>query len=71
MDNIQRLEEQADIKKMLDEIKSHREPPFREDAPYYSRKPWGKFGAVGGFVLGWGWYKDEYILAQTTPEAMK
>ena len=57
-----------ELKQKIAEIKSYRKPPFIKTDAYYDREPWKKFGAVGGFVLGWGWYKDEYIFAQATPE---
>lgn len=48
---------------MLKEIKSHREPPFREDDPYFCRELWQKFGA---YFDGYGWFSDEYILSHAT-----
>ena len=62
-ENNQKAEE---LKKKIAEIKSHRTPPFIEADAYYSREPWRKFGGVGGFVLGWGWFRDEYIYSQAT-----
>lgn len=55
-----------ELKRKIAEIKSYRTPPFIEADAYYSREPWGKFGGVGGLVMGWGWYRDEYIYSQVT-----
>ena len=55
-----------ELKKKIAEIKSHRTPPFIESDTYYIRQPWRKFGGIGGFVMGWGWYRDEYIYSQAT-----
>ena len=54
------------LKQKIAEIKSHSTPPFIEADAYYSREPWRKFGGVGGFVMGWGWFRDEYIYSQAT-----
>ena len=55
-----------ELKRKIAEIKSHRTPPFVEEDAYYLREPWQKFGGVGGFVMGWGWSRDEYIYSQAT-----
>lgn len=78
MDNIQKCEKTVyhyiyennpkaeELKSKIAEIKSHRTPPKKEDDVYYLRDPWRKFGSVGGFVMGWGWFRDEYIYAKAT-----
>lgn len=55
-----------ELKRKIAEIKSYRTPPFIEADAYYSREPWSKFGGVGGLVMGWDWYRDEYIYSQVT-----
>ena len=55
-----------ELKRKIAEIKSYRTPPFIEADAYYSREPWRKFGGVGGFVMGWSWFCDEYIYSQAT-----
>lgn len=55
-----------ELKRKIAEIKSHRTPPFIEADVYYIRQPWCKFGSVGGFVMGWSWFSDEYIYSQAT-----
>ena len=62
-DNDTKAEE---LKRKIAEIKSYRTPPFIEADAYYSREPWRKFGGIGGFVMGWGWFRDEYIYSQAT-----
>lgn len=52
-------------------IKSHKEPPYIKDDCYYQRHPWPLFGGVdmsSVFAGGWNWYKDEYIMRNTTEE---
>ena len=55
-----------ELKRKIAEIKSYRTPPFIEADAYYSREPWSKFGGVGGFVMGWGWFSDEHIFSHAT-----
>ena len=62
-DNDTKAEE---LKRKIAEIKSYRTPPFIEADAYYSREPWRKFGGIGGFVMAWGWIRDEYIYSQAT-----
>ena len=62
-DNDPKAEE---LKRKIAEIKSYRTPPFIEADAYYSREPWSKFGGVSGFVMGWGWFRDEYIYSPAT-----
>lgn len=54
---------------MIHEIKSHVEPPYKDDDPYFQRDPWSKLGWVSsGVCMAWRWYWDTVILEDATKQ---
>lgn len=74
VENYQNLSEgknkaEQELLEMIHKIKSRREPPYKEDDPYYLRYPWTKLGAVSsGVCMAWGWYWDTVILEEATKD---
>ena len=48
---------------LIQRVKSHGLPPYREDDPYYERQPWKKFGCISSDLGGvWRWYDTDVII---------
>lgn len=56
-------------KRIIDFIKSFKEPPINKNDLYHDHDVWSKFGCVSaGIGEHWAWYLDHVILSKATDQ---